>query len=246
MRKKISIGFISLAFILLFAGGISMYELNRLQRQTREVLETSDRNVRLADKMFAALRKQNSSILRMTVSGGTTPDDNYTAGKNDFDKALADASASTTERKDLTEIYEANTHYRFIISGYTQAVENGEATEWFSSAYLSAYYQLDEAIMNYVTSPATSNTARISMLEDSVYKTITPSILTLIIAIIIVLMFYFFVDSFYVRPITRIYQSLRNYVKHRIPFAPKFESNDDEIIGIKETIEELIEQRKSK
>ena len=74
MRKKISIGFISLALVLLLAGAVSVYELQRLRNQSEEIVSLNLRNTELADRMMTALQSQNSAILRMILSEATTPD----------------------------------------------------------------------------------------------------------------------------------------------------------------------------
>ena len=52
MRKKISIGFISLALVLLLAGAVSVYELQRLRNQSEEIVALNMRNTELADRML--------------------------------------------------------------------------------------------------------------------------------------------------------------------------------------------------
>ncbi len=247
MRRKISIGFISLALVLLLAGAISMYELQRLRTQSEEILALNMRNTELADRMFTALQTQNSSILRMIFSDATTPDAGYELGRTAFADALAAASVTEEDMDDLEAVRAADREYREVIAARLagETTETEADIDWFLSTYLQAYYQLDDTLKDYLTSPASSIPARAQMLEKSVYKTITPSILTLLVAIIIVLMFYFFVDSYYVRPLIRIHRSLENYLAHGIPFAPKFESNDDEMQGLKEMIDELVERKKT-
>lgn len=244
MRKKISIGFISLALILLFAGAVSMYELHRLRNQAMEVVELNSQNTEIADRMFTALQNQNSSILRMIFSDSTLPDAGYELGRNAFEEALSDANATGSGREDLADIAVANEDYQNVILLHLDNHET-EDLDWFVSTYLKSYYKLDEALKDYLTSPESSVPARARMLEKSVYKTITPSILTLLVAIIVVSMFYFFVDSYYVRPVISIHKSLKNYLVHNVPFAPKFQSNDDEINGLRDMIEELIGRKKS-
>lgn len=244
MRKKISIGFISLALILLFAGAVSMYELHRLRNQAVEIVELNSHNTETADRMFTALQNQNSSILRMIFSASTIPDAGYDLGRKSFQEALAAATANGTGMNDLNAIAMANEEYQNVISLHIHS-HDAEDIDWFLSTYLKSYYKLDEALKTYLTSADSSVPARARMLEKSVYKTITPSILTLLIAIIVVLMFYFFVDSYYVRPVTSIHKSLKNYLLHNVPFAPKFESNDDEIRGLRDMIEELIGRKKN-
>lgn len=244
MRKKISIGFISLALILLFAGAVSMYELHRLRRQALEIVELNSQNAEIADRMLTALQNQNSSILRMIFSESTIPDAGYELGRKSFEEALAAASATESGSADLSSVAKANAEYHDVITLHLYTHES-EDIDWFLSTYLKSYYKLDETLKDYLTSPDSSIPARARMLEKSVYKTITPSILTLLVAIIIVLMFYFFVDSYYVRPIIGIHKSLANYLAHNVPFAPKFQSNDDEIKGLRDMIEELIGRKRN-
>ena len=94
MRKKISIGFISLALVLLLAGAVSVYELQRLRNQSEEIVALNMRNTELADRMLTALQSQNSAILRMIFSDATTPDAGYELGRTAFYDALEAASVT--------------------------------------------------------------------------------------------------------------------------------------------------------
>ena len=94
-----------------------------------------------------------------------------------------------------------------------------------------------------MTSPRSSVALRVSKLEDDVYKTITPSVLTLIIAVSILLLFYFFIDTYYTKPVRQISRSLDNYMKNRIPYQMKIEA-EGELAQLNENIAELISQNK--
>ena len=244
MRQKISLGFICLAFVLLFAGGISMYELHRLRHQALSIIEENSLNTSLADKMLTALQKQNSSLLRMIFSDATTPDAEYHLGKKAFAEAVEEALEMPHNRTFLQTVIEANTNFQYTIDSHL-AGDDIPDIDWFVSSYLQSYYRLDNAIKDYLTSPANPIAARAQILEQNAYKTITPSIVTLLIAIIIVLMFFFFINSYYMRPLLDIHKSMKNYLIHKIPFAPKCDSSEDEIDELKEMIEEVIEQKKN-
>ena len=244
MRKKISAGFVCLAFVLLFAGAISMYEMHRLRGQALGIIEDNTYNTALADKMLTALQKQNSSLLRMIFSDATTPDAEFHLGQKSFDEAVEAATALPRNSDFLQPVIEANTAFLYTIEQHLK----GDGTpdiDWFVSSYLQAYYRLDDAIRDYFTSPANPIAARAQILEKSAYKTITPSIVTLLIALIIVLMFFFFINAYYTRPLLEIHKSLKNYLNHKIPFDPKCEGSEDEIDELKGMIEELIERKKN-
>lgn len=244
MRKKISIGFVSLALLLLFSGVISVYELRRLSKQALEVIELNSRNTKLAKMMLNGLHRQNSAVLAAVFNDYDLPGDEYNLGRAMFDEAFAEASNTDAGKSDISLVDDANNNYRKVIHDYIDEIVDGQNNEQFLETYLNAYYQLDQTLKNYLTSPEGSVPARAASLEADVYKTITPSILTLAVAIIIILMFYFFVDSYYVRPLTKIHKSLENNLSHNIPFEPHFESNNDELNGLREMIGELTEKKK--
>lgn len=240
MRKKISIGFIALALLLLFAGAISMFEIKRLKMEAGIVNELTDQNAKFADKMLSGLQMQNSSILKVIYHRDIiAPDTEYDKGRTTFDESYTAAAKASSNRSDLIALHEENLNYHRVISDYLDEKNTLTETE-FLPIYLNAYYKLDKSIKEYQTLPTNS----IPSIEQDVYRTITPSILTLLIAIIVVLMFYYFITSFYINPLTKIHKSLSNYLSHKIPFDPRFESNDDELNGLRQMISQLIERKK--
>ena len=72
-----------------------------------------------------------------------------------------------------------------------------------------------------------------------------PGILTLVVALAILVMFLFFIDTYYTRPVVKIEKGLQNYLKHNVPFKVTVEGRD-EVTKLKEYIETLIAALKSK
>ncbi|MBR7103064.1 MAG: hypothetical protein IKC92_05685, partial [Tidjanibacter sp.] len=77
LRKRISIGFMSLVALLFFAVAISVAELGRLRSDAREIVDAGKRGNDLAAMMMSGLQKQNSAILRMVATEHITPDSEY-------------------------------------------------------------------------------------------------------------------------------------------------------------------------
>ncbi len=72
-----------------------------------------------------------------------------------------------------------------------------------------------------------------------------PGAITLIVTVSIVIVFWFLINYYYVRPTLRIQRRLQDYLRHNIPFNPPVEGHD-EISRLKENIETLISMLKSK
>jgi hypothetical protein len=241
MRKKITIGFLSLALLLLFAGAVSVYELNRHRTKAQDIIELGVKNAGIAERMLSAMEMQNSAVIRLVVSETAIPGPDYERGAAEFKTALYEAAASLPDKTAIGAISKANDDFHRTIAGYTDEELLEKDMEWLTQTYLDAYYNLAESVMGFLLSPHSSFAERTVQLEMNVYKTITPSIITLATAIFLVLLFLFFMDRGYAKPLQKLNKGLKGYLETKIPFDDSFESSDD-ISSLKEMISDLIEQ----
>lgn len=244
IRKKITVGFLSLAVLLFFSGMVSLIELNRLSRNTTTLLDKSQQNMEIAKQMLDAVQDQNTSLLQMIVRSETSYDSLYLSEVNAFDLALQQATLITNDQSDLSEIYEARKAYNQIIETHLSFVDE-DNIEWFVDMYKTSYYNLTSAIKNYMVSSQENLASRAELVESSAYRAITPGILALAVGIIILLMFLFFIDIYLLSPVVSIQKSLKNYITTKIPFNVKMEGKD-EVFELKEDIEELISMHKNR
>lgn len=245
IRNRITVGFVALVVVLFFSGVIAYAEMNRLRRDTEQVIELGARSTEYAKSMLDALRVQNSAVLQMIILGNQSPSEEYTVGRHQFNSALLEAMEVSSEQEgELKVIYDANEKYHAIIQKHAATITTEAADrEWYMSSYVDAYYALDTAIKSYMSSPKSSLAVRMSKIEHNIYKTITPSILTLIVAIVIVCMFYFFIDTYYTRPVQRISKALGYHLQSKLPYKVKVDDKG-EIAELNENIISLIEQSK--
>ncbi len=75
-------------------------------------------------------------------------------------------------------------------------------------------------------------------------RAMMPGLIAIGVGIVFVFLFNYFVNIFFVTPITRISQGVENYVKHAIPFRVKVDTKD-ELERLKNSVEKLIIQNKS-
>ncbi len=76
-------------------------------------------------------------------------------------------------------------------------------------------------------------------------RTIMPGVIALMVAIVVVLIFWFMVGYYYVRPTLMIQRKLHDYLRHNIPFNVPM-AGRDEIVWLKDDIETLISLLKNK
>ena len=72
LRKRVTVGFLSIVCLLFFSGMVSFLELSHLSRDTGEILKANKRNIELAKEMLDAAHEQNIALIRLSVFGDTT------------------------------------------------------------------------------------------------------------------------------------------------------------------------------
>lgn len=239
IRKRISLGFLALTIVLFCAVVINVLELNRMRTNTEEIIAEGTRSSEYATRLLGAIQMQNRAVLNMVITNSSSLTEGYHDGILEFNSALLEAMEHNPQSSYLQAIYDANLSYRSIVEQHSPNNTEMADMKWFMDSYLKAYYAVDSAIKLYMTSPKTSVAVRMTSLEQNTYKTVTPSVLTLLVAVIIIALFYFFIDTYYTKPLRRISSSLEGYVKSKVPYMVKIEEKS-ELASLNENIKELI------
>ncbi len=243
IRKKISLGFIALSVVLFCAIVINIFEIGRLRSSTEEIIAEGTESTNYASRMLNALQKQNRAVLNMVLTGLTTTSADYHEGVYELSNSISEAMEHNPSSTLLPAINDAYTVYHNIVEQHTLSEGMTDNKAWFMEKYVEAYYALDSAIKSYMTSPKNSVAVRMSRLESNIYKTITPSVLTLLVALLILLLFYFFIDTYYTKPVKRISKALDNYTKNKVPYQVKIDEKS-ELSSLSDNIAEIISYTK--
>ena len=65
------VAFMSLLLLLFFSGAMSLFELERVSKDTEDILRASQENVELAGSMLTALNEQNDAMIIFFCSYGS-------------------------------------------------------------------------------------------------------------------------------------------------------------------------------
>lgn len=246
IRQKIMIGFLSLGALLFFSGIISYFELSKLTTSTNQMLESSTRNIEFSRKMLDAVQEQNTALLHTEVLGLSDYDSLLMAGGDNFNRAVEETGFYVFDLPGLDTIYAARRNYNdVIVSHFSDTLSREDRIMWFVTTYKTEYYNLTSAIKNFMINSQLDMEAKTQLLEDNAYRAVMPGIIALVIGIIIILIFYYFIDIYYVAPILKITKALNSYFTLNIPFSVNIEGRD-EIVKLKDYIEQMTLQLKNK
>lgn len=245
LRKKILAGFVGIAILLLFAGAASLFELESLSKSTQALIETSSKNMKATQMVLNAVHEQNADLLEMVIlSDNLNHDSLISVSKEQLTAAFKLAAAIEKNQDELDVIFHAYSAYDRVVDSYHP--ENKEANiAWFVGVYKNAYLTFITTINDYMSDFQHSLAIKTTQLEKNAYRATTPNIITIAVLGIIIGMFLFFVDKYFIKPILDINKGLQNYLSNKTPFKVKVDSND-EIQSLKESVEKLILLYKNK
>mgnify|MGYP000869760109 CR=1 FL=1 len=241
LKNKIRLGFLSLALLLFFSGIISYFELSRLSHSTHSMLGASFRNMELSKTMLDAVQDQNTALLQMIVSGSRNSDSMLIVGRQKFDSSMREANVLIRDLQGFDSIYAANVAYNRIVDAYLSDSLHKNSVGWYVNMLIvgMAFFSLGTDV---------SMTPMGEGIGAQLPKTKNLAVviaITLLIGILIVVVFFYFINLYYISPVLKITDALKNYLNSKIPFKVNVEGRD-EMFRLKESIEKLIDQQKSK
>jgi len=250
LRRRVTVGFLSIVCLLFFSGMVSLIELSGLSRDTEDILRANRRNIELAKQMLDAVHEQNVAMIRLSVFRDRSCDSLGRASMARLEHSLQVARDEALDKSFLDSLAFATTELRLLTDNFlafgaeapdSLAVSGPDSlgARWYSDEYQALYGRMTSAIKNYMTSTQSSLAPRAEQMKKNAYRAVTPVLISLAVMIAIVLMLYYFMSISCVIPVLRLNRSLGDYLAFRIPFAPKGDLKD-EVLELKEKIDALI------
>lgn len=245
--RRVRIAFLSIVLLLVFAGGTSLLELERVSHDTQLILEASKQNVDIAREMASALSDQNDAIIYMAVVGDTSQ--RFRTDSENSILRLKRASEEAFELLHNTEYHgladsltmhtdNLNTIVRDYLDGNVQRRIEADMLidslpnkltigSWYVDEYKTEHRNLSKQISKYMTGSQSTLGPEVSRLSHTARRAVTPVFISLLVMFIVVLMLYFFLKRLYIKPMTRINRSLGDYITYRVPFDDSIECRDE-------------------
>ncbi len=245
IRKKIRYGFFTIGGLLFLSGLISSLELVRFKSATRQMVLGSQENIEISKSMLDAVQEQNSALLLYITSDSIDApvyESMILAASGDFQRAYAQADLATRGGEELKPVFTAWQYYTSIIGQVTPDT----GIEWFTQVYKTSYHNLTHAIKEFMVRGQEQTIEHTQRLENSAYRASMVGIIALCAGILLALVFYFMMNTYFVSPVLKMDASLKRYLGARLPYEVHIDT-DDEIATLNSNITALAaENRKMK
>lgn len=241
IKHKIRLGFITIGILLFLSGIISSLELARFNRATHNLLEKSQQSIEISKQMLDAVQEQNTALL-LSITDTTRNviyDSLIAKSDRDFDRAFHTAQNALRDPVQLEAIGTAFKYYNNIVS---QVSDSTDIT-WFTDVYKTSYYNLTHSIKEFMVRIQQHTIDYTAQLERNAYRASMVGIIALGAGILLLMVFYFMLNNYFIGPVLQITKALKGYVNSRIPFDVAV-STRDEINTLKEYVATLITAHK--
>ena len=118
LRKRVTVGFLSIVCLLFFSGMVSFLELSHLSRDTGEILKANKRNIELAKEMLDAAHEQNIALIRLSVFGDRSCDSLCRKSMERLENTLLVAQSEALEKSFLDSLAFATTELRLLTDNF--------------------------------------------------------------------------------------------------------------------------------
>ncbi|MBP3550192.1 MAG: hypothetical protein J6J57_00920 [Alistipes sp.] len=254
--KRTTIAFLSIVALLSVSGVISLFELSNLSYDTDAILSASSRDMEVSKNLLRSAHDHSRAIIDIAIFGredkaachkALAELDSHIASVRDKAPAAVQGSLDTlslysAELRLLTENYKSSE--TVVIDSLNIEIRRVDGRKWYLEVYEPAYDRFIEQVKRYITLSHGELAPRAAQLSKNAYRSVAPVLISLLVMIAIVLMLFYFVYIYGVKPIKRINRSLAEYLSFKLPYKPKAEMVD-EIKELSDNIENLINISKS-
>lgn len=260
IRKRITIGFLSIVVLLFFSGLVSLFELNNMSTDIDAILASHRKSIAISESMLNAIRANDRAVINYAVLRDTSYLDSCRSRFVDFaitiEQARQQTSNSAASLFDSLDASAGRLNGVFEQLRKSRKVENSlradtlwnsstlfDGSEWYDKEYLPAYDEASDEIVRLLSYTQNSLSPRAERLSRNAYRAVTPVFISLVVMIVILLMFYYFIMIYSVNPIVEMNKSLGDWIRYKLPFVIKAECRD-ELEELKTKIESVTSNAK--
>jgi len=230
LRIKIISGFLVLALMLLLAGAWSIYELRSIGESVPKILEDNYKSIRSAKVMMEALEREDSAVL-LLLSGKWEEGRNVIHGADKQFLEGFDVAMNNLTMPGEGEIVEKiRTEYETYKSLWLKPIvgtRHEGNLQWYLESVFQAFLQVKTSVHRLSDMNDRGMYDAALYLRDKAHRSTMPGVVAMLSALVLSLIFSYFVNTFMVSPIIRINKGIKSFLEAGTPFQVRVETSDE-------------------
>ena len=247
IRRKIYSGFVILGVVLLLSGVIAIYEFVNMRNRVSQAVTDDVTTFNTVSLLLKFTDECNFALLKSMGDTGAAaiPDINQDTRFTDYIEVAKNKYTDPSEINMADSVVFAYTAYIHVMKE-AQLVWKGEYQSkraWYFNRLYPVYMKLRGYIQQLMQLSQEALAENSKDLSHSFYRSLMPCVVAVGVGIVLVLLFNYFINYYFIRPLLSITKGIANYVMYRKSYTVHLES-DDEIQDLNQNIAELIDINK--
>lgn len=244
MRSKLNMSFAAISVILLISSVISVLEYKSMSSYMSELISKDVKCISVARKLSDVSTEYNHDILALIGDGSlrSMPDFDASLFMNKCD-SLRDAIAVNSFLPLADSVEYSYSAYMLTSLELEDVVESDfvDTREWYFERLQPKYDRLCSDIDALMASLYADLHRHTKDFDSGFYRCIIPGSIVVAVALLLVIMLLFFINTYYIKPILSIHKGLGSYRSFNKQYTVAFEG-DDELKDINDGIKELCDE----
>ena len=250
LKVKIFSSFMLLVLMLLIAGIMSIWELSKMNNSFTNVIDNNYLSIEHALKITHALEREDSGILMLFLGNKEEALSVINSADSTITLSMIEVKKNATEPGEDALIKSIETEYKSYSILLDSVISNKiEHEETVYKDLHSQFTKTKEVITNLMELNQNSMYSKANEMHKKLYQTIMPSIVSIILAIVFALLLNFYISHYFVNPLNKLIDAIKNYIPPSTNLHVDIKSEDELKtleLEINSLIRRILSHKKSK
>lgn len=248
LKKKISLGFVIIGTILLLSSVISLYEFISMRRSVSNLISDNISSVNTSRLMLEVTDEYNFDLLTSMGIDSTilVPDIVSDTRFTSYLNLVKDNFTTTQERVLADSILYAYTTYIHVVKDAANVWQGDyqQRRVWYFDTLHPIYTRLRGYLQQLAITAEKALEQNSINLSDSFYRSIMPGVVAVAVGLILVLLFNYYINRYYISPLQTISKGIANFISLKKNYTVEIDG-DDELNELNTQVKELINTNKN-
>ena len=248
IRKKISLGFVVIGAILFLSSLIAIFEFNRMRHSVAALMTDNINSINTSRLLLELTDEYNFTLLSTVILDSAMDSQNLIYDKR-FENYISNIKSKFVSQSEVSladSLTFAYNRYLEVIGNASSimTLKSEERIDWYSNQLVPAYTELRNLKrgLGLLTQGALAENT--DQLQEGFYRSIMPGVIAVAAGILLVLLFNYFINLYFISPLLLISRGLKSYKEFNKSYNVVFD-NDDELQDLNGEIKTLVDEHKN-
>lgn len=249
IKRKVFLGCVVLALILLISSSISMFEYTRMNDHVTELISDNTNSIEVSRELLATAEGYNLRMMHLVV--GEVGEESIEVIHDEefisFFSGIRDSFVTENDKANADSVIYAFTAYMHVVreASYIWLISNDDIRkEWYFNRLQPVYAKLKAYIEKLTNDSQDALIQNSHSLQDNFYRSLMPGLISVLLGFLMVLLFNYYLNHYLINPLLKISHGIKGYLSFNKNYDVKID-NQDELAELNECVKDIIDINKS-